>query len=161
MREEELSHIVRQVVSQISGMPEDMTLHLAQKLVGRVAQKATEMGVNAVIAVANRAGHPVAVVCMDDAYIASYDIALHKAFTSAALKMATKELKTLSQPNGPLYGIQHTNGGKIVIFGGGVPLVCQGKIVGALGVSGGSEEQDTALGDFGAGAFEDILREAK
>ena len=158
MREEELSRIVRAVASQVAA-PTDMTLRLARSLIARVERRAAEMGVNAVIAVANRAGHPVAVVCMDDAYLASYDIALQKSYTSAALRMKTKELKRLSQPNGPLYGIQHTNGGRIVIFGGGVPLDCDGRTVGALGVSGGSEEQDTALGDFGAEAFVDVLRE--
>ena len=64
---------------------------------------------------------------MDGAYIASYDIAVNKTFTSAGLKMSTAELANLSQPGQPLYGIQHTNEGKIVIFGGGEPLEIDGK----------------------------------
>ena len=92
---------------------------------------------------------------MDGAYIASYDVALNKSFTVVSLKMSTSTLKPLAQPGGSLYGIQFTNGGKIVIFGGGEPLVGRsGQIVGGLGVSGGSEEQDTALAAYGKQVFE-------
>ena len=69
--------------------------------------------------------------------------------------MSTKKLSSLAAPGGSLYGIQHTNGGKIVIFGGGDPLINpKGKIIGGLGVSGGSEEQDIALSEFGRKYFE-------
>ena len=102
-----------------------------------------------VIAVVDKGARPVAVHCMDGAYIASYDIALNKAFTSAGLKMSTAELSGLSGPGGPLYGIQHTNGGKIVIFGGGEPLLINGSVAGALGVSGGTLEEDTYLAAYG------------
>ena len=67
--------------------------------------------------------------------------------------------KSLSQPNQPLYGIQFTNDGQIVIFGGGVPLKINGKIVGGLGVSGGSEDQDTYLADFGGKVFDELVKE--
>ncbi len=128
----------------------EMTLSLANALTDYVKVKASEMGVNAVVAVTNSGGNPVTVQCMNDSYIASYDIALNKAFTVVALKMSTSTLKPLAQPGGSLYGIQFTNNGKIVIFGGGVPLYNkEGKIIGGLGVSGGSEEQDTALADLG------------
>ena len=109
---------------------------------------------NAVVAISNSAGHPVLVECMDNAYIASYDVALQKAFTVVSLKMSTSALKPLSQPGGSLYGIQFTNNGKIVIFGGGEPLYSGDKIIGGLGVSGGSEEQDTALAAYGKQLFE-------
>ena len=78
---------------------------------------------------------------MDGAYIASFDIALNKSFTSASLKMSTAKLAELSQPGKELYGIQFTNEGKIVIFGGGEVLEADGKIIGALGVGGGSGER--------------------
>ena len=68
--------------------------------------------------------------------------------------MSTKTLKPLAQPNGSLYGIQFTNGGRIVIFGGGEPLTVNGKVIGGLGVSGGSEEQDTALARLGKEFFD-------
>lgn len=149
MNEKDLTTIVESVVRAMDQQGrEDVTLELAKTLIEAVEQRAAQMGVNAVIAVANRGANPVAVHCMDDSYIASYDIAFNKAYTCAALKMPTTELKRLSQPGGPLYGIQHTNGGRIVIFGGGIPLMKNGQCIGGLGVSGGSEEQDTALAEY-------------
>lgn len=154
MNEQALQSIVDSVVKQIKA-PQDMTLDIALLLAERVKQKARDMGVKAVVAVSNRAGHPVLAECMDDSYIASYDIAVQKAFTVVSLKMSTSALKPLASPGGSLYGIQFTNGGKIVIFGGGEPLKNKyGEIIGGLGVSGGSEEQDTALAAYGKEIFE-------
>ena len=134
---------------------DDMTLEAALSLAEKVKEKAADMGVKAVVAVANRGANPVLVQCMDDSYIASFDIALNKAYTSVALKMPTCQLSNLAKPGSPLYGIQHTNAGKIVIFGGGEPLMNkQGKVIGALGVSGGSESEDTALAAYGKEIFE-------
>lgn len=132
-----------------------MTLAIAKALIEKIEQKAKAVGVNAVIAISDQAGRIVAVHCMDDAFIASYDIAVNKTFTSAGLKMSTAELAKLAQPGQPLYGIQHANEGKIVIFGGGEPLEVEGKIIGALGVSGGTAEQDTMLAAYG----KEILKE--
>ena len=119
-----------------------------------VREFARSKGVKAVVAVCDAGGNAVCMQREDDAYIASIDIAVNKAFTSASLKMTTEEVGKLAAPGAPLYGIQNTNGGKIVIFGGGVPLMKNGTIVGALGVSGGSAELDTAIADFGAIYFE-------
>lgn len=154
MNERELEKIVESVVRSVGQRSEkvsgytDVTLDMAKKLIAAVEQRAVQMGVNAVIAVANRGANPVAVHCMDNSYIASYEIALNKAYTCAALKMPTTQLKVLSQPGGDLYGIQHTNNGRIVIFGGGIPIVVDGQCIGGLGVSGGSEAQDTELAEF-------------
>lgn len=132
-----------------------MTLSAAKKTIEAVQKKASEMGVKAVTAISDGGGNPIAVESMDDAFIASYDIAVNKAFTVVSLKMPTKNLASLAAPGGSLYGIQFTNGGKIVIFGGGEPLKnAQGKIIGGLGVSGGSEEQDSALAAYGKEIFE-------
>jgi uncharacterized protein GlcG (DUF336 family) len=90
---------------------------------------------------------------MDNSFLASRDIAINKAYTSVALKMSTKKLASLAAPGCSLYGIQHTNGGRIVIFGGGDTLELRGKILGGLGVSGGTEEQDTALSAYGKKIF--------
>ena len=133
----------------------DISLSEARTLSEEIRKKATDMGVNAVVAISNRAGHPVLVECMDDSYIASYDVAVNKAFTVVSLKMSTSALKPLSQPVGSLYGKQFTNQGNIVIFGGGEPLCnSNGDIIGGLGVSGGTEEQDTALAEYGKQLFE-------
>lgn len=155
MEDQYIAEVVSRVVENVQKNT-DVTLRLAVKLIEAVEAEAARMGVNAVVAVANRGGRPVAVHCMDDSYIASYDIALNKAYTCAALKMPTTQLKQLSQPGGELYGVQHTNEGKIVIFGGGVPIRYGDKVIGGLGVSGGSEAQDTALAEYG----ERLLKEA-
>jgi uncharacterized protein GlcG (DUF336 family) len=163
MNDERISRIADAVVRGIkSGKtqndPSKLSLKRAKALIVKIEEKATEMGLKVVVAVSNEAARPMAVECMDDAYIASYDVALNKAFTVVALKMSTKTLSTLAAPGGSLYGIQNTNNGKIVIFGGGDPLVYNGNIIGGLGVSGGSEEQDTALSAYGASIIHDIMR---
>ena len=91
---------------------------------------------------------------MDGAYMGSFDVAMNKTYTSIAFQMSTAELGKLSQPGMSLYGIQFTNEGKIVIFGGGEVLKQNGVIVGALGVSGGSAKQDTDLAAYGKSIFE-------
>lgn len=136
---------------------ENVTLELARKLIYKVEAKAAEMGVKAVVAVSDASARIVAVECMDDAYIASYDVAVNKTFTCVSLKMSTKQLSTLAAPGAPLYGIQFTNQGKIVIFGGGEVLRHGDRIVGAVGISGGSEEQDTALADYAKQVFENMI----
>ena len=130
-----------------------ITLDDAKFLAARVEQRAREMGVNAVVAIADEGGNLKLCECMDNSYLASRDIAINKAYTTVALKMSTKKLSVLAAPGGSLYGIQHTNGGRIVIFGGGDTLEVRGKILGGLGVSGGSEEQDTALSLYGKQLF--------
>lgn len=149
MTEQEIARLVGAV---IDALPQgSITLEKANLLIAAVRERAAQMGVKAVVAIADKHANPVSVQCMDDSYIASYDIAVNKAFTVTSLKMPTTALKTLATPGGSLYGIQFTNSGRIVIFGGGVPLYDKnGNIVGGLGVSGGSEEQDTALAEYGA-----------
>lgn len=122
-----------------------------------VRRYAAGQGVKVVTAVCDAGGNPVAMLRTDDAFIASVDIATNKAFTSVSLKMSTEELSHLAQPGGSLYGIQFTNNNRIVIFGGGVPLVENGVIVGGFGVSGGTAEQDTALADYAKEFYEKEL----
>jgi uncharacterized protein GlcG (DUF336 family) len=155
MNELEIREIVKNTVSAYRGNKSEMTLAMADRLADAVLAEAKRIGVKAVVCVSDGAGNPKLVKSMDDAYIASYDVAVNKAFTVVALKMSTMTLKPLAQPGESLYGIQFTNGGRIVIFGGGDPLLGEkGKIIGGLGVSGGSEEQDTALSAYGKTYFE-------
>ncbi len=162
MKEHEITQIVQSVIQSMQqsfdkqSLYKDVTLSMAKQLIAAVEQMAEQMGVHAVIAVANKGANPVAVHCMDDSYIASYDIAVNKAYTCAALKMPTTELKKLAMPGGDLYGIEHTNGGRIVIFGGGIPIIKGGVCIGGLGVSGGSEAEDTALAEYAQSVI-DIL----
>jgi len=157
MDKELVNKTVENIVKDYLRPTTDMTLFSAKELSKKVRQKAKEMGINIVVAISNKAGQPVLVEVMDNAFIASYDIAVNKTFTSASLKMSTKELSNLAAPGGSLYGIQFTNQGKIVIFGGGdVLLNKNNEIVGAIGVSGGTEEQDTYLSKYGKEIFERI-----
>jgi uncharacterized protein GlcG (DUF336 family) len=136
---------------------EYISLEDAKFLAEKVEKKAKEMGVNAVVAIADEGGNLKLCECMDNSYLASRDVAINKSYTVVALKMSTAKLATLARPDGPLYGIQHTNGGRIVIFGGGDPLELGGRIIGGLGVSGGSAEQDTALSAYGKKVFEEYF----
>lgn len=126
----------------------------ALELCRAVRRYAAAQGVRVVTAVCDAGGNPLVMLRADDAFIASVDIATNKAYTAVSLKMSTEELGRLAQPGGSLYGIQHTNGGRIVIFGGGVPLVRRGQIVGGFGVSGGTATQDTAFGQYAKDYFE-------
>ena len=154
MNEQNIRRIVEDTVAAVSG---NMTLARAEELCDAVLEEASRMGVRAVVCVSDNAGNPKIVKVADDAYIASYDVALNKAFTVVALKMSTSKLSILAQPGGELYGIQFTNGGRIVIFGGGDPLADKnGRIVGGLGVSGGTGEEDHALCLHGLSVFETL-----
>lgn len=163
MDDRRISEIVEAVVKNIVSdeSKEKMTLSLAKKVAEKVEEKASEMGVKIVVAVSNSGARPVLVECMDDSYIASYDIAVQKAYTVVSVKMSTLELKKLSQPGESLYGIQFTNNGQIVIFGGGVPLKVNGKVIGGLGISGGSEEQDSYLAEYGKEVFNNLIKNMK
>ncbi len=156
MDNNEIEKIVQEVIKKTSA-PQGMTLALAVKLIEKVEAKAAEWGMRVVTAVSDASGRPVAVHCMDGAYIGSFDVALNKTYTSVAFQMSTAKLGTLSQPGESLYGIQFTNGGKIVIFGGGEVLERNGKMIGALGVSGGTAKQDTDLAAYGKSVFEEVL----
>ena len=158
MSESQIREIVQNTLAAQRKSRDEMTLAAAEKLCDAVLAEARRIGVRAVVCVSDGAGNPKLVKCMDDAYLASYDVAVSKAYTVVALKMSTIALKPLAQPGASLYGIQFTNGGKIVIFGGGDPLrSADGKILGGLGVSGGSEEQDTALSAYGKRYFEEQM----
>lgn len=153
---------IGQVVSAVKRALEElegakMDLPLARSLIQKVQDRARETGLSVVVAVADEGGNPVAIERMDGAFLASFDIALNKAYTACALRMSTLSLKPMAQPGGQLYGIQHTNGGKIVVFGGGVPLMKSGWLIGGLGVSGGTEAQDSALAEYGASILEEEI----
>ena len=154
MDSSQITEIVRNVIIQ---QKQDMSLELAKTLAKRVEERAAMMGVKAVVVIMNSGANPVHVHCMDDSFIASYDVAFNKAYTVVGLKISTIELKKLAQPGGSLYGIQNTNDGKIVIFGGGEPLMIGGRIVGGLGVSGGTEDEDTALAAYGRQVFMELV----
>ncbi len=135
-----------------------LNLQTAKQLMEIIEKRAEALGQKAVIALCNAHGNPIAVHCMDDAFLVSYDVATKKAYTSVAVKMSTMELSRLAQPGGTFYGVDKLDGGRIVIFGGGIPLKVNGEIVGGLGISGGTGEEDHALAVFGEAAFQELLK---
>jgi len=127
-----------------------INLETARKVIAAAEKKATEIGQPMNIAVVDAGGNLVAHVRMDGAWIGSIDISINKAFTSRAFDIATKDLAPHSQSGGQFFGIHVSNHGRIMIFAGGVPLKEGGKVVGAIGVSGGSGDQDHAVAEAGA-----------
>lgn len=130
-----------------------LTLDDAKRVIAAAERKAKEIEQPMNIAVADAGGNLVAHVRMDEAWMGSIDISIKKAFTSRAFDVATKDLAKLSQSGGQFFGIHASNDGRVMIFAGGVPLKRAGKVVGAIGVSGGSGEQDHAVAEAGATAF--------
>jgi uncharacterized protein GlcG (DUF336 family) len=125
----------------------------ARRIITAAEKKAKEIGQPMNIAVADEGGNLVSHVRMDGAWLGSIDISIKKAYTSRAFDIPTKDLATHSQSGGQFFGIHASNDGKIMIFAGGIPLKKDGKVVGALGVSGGSGEQDHTVAEAGAAAF--------
>jgi uncharacterized protein GlcG (DUF336 family) len=130
-----------------------VTLNDARRIIAAAEEKAEEIGQPMNIAVADGGGNLVAHIRMDGAWIGSVDISIKKAYTSRAFDIATKDLAEHSQSGGQFFGIHASNDGRIMIFAGGIPLKRDGKVVGAIGVSGGSGEQDHAVAEAGAAAF--------
>lgn len=126
-----------------------ITLSDARKIIATAEAKATEIGQPMNIAVADAGGNLVAHVRMDDAWIGSIDISIKKAFTACAFDISTKDLAKQAQSGGQFFGINTSNDGRVMIFAGGIPLKRDGKVVGAIGVSGGSGEQDHAVAKAG------------
>jgi uncharacterized protein GlcG (DUF336 family) len=130
-----------------------VTLADARRVIEAAEKKAEEIGQPMNIAIADEGGNLIAHVRMDGAWIGSIDISIKKAFTSRAFDIATKDLAEHSQSGGQFFGIHASNDGKVMIFAGGIPLKKRGKVVGAVGVSGGSGEQDHTVAEAGAKAF--------
>ncbi|MEU0510405.1 heme-binding protein [Amycolatopsis sp. NPDC006125] len=124
----------------------------AQPVLEAALAKAEEIGQPMNVAVVDDGGHLIAFARQDGAILGSIDIAIRKARTAALVKMTTAQLGEAAAPGAPLYGIEVTNGG-LVIFGGGIPLVRGREVVGAIGVSAGSVEQDTEVAEAGVAAL--------
>jgi uncharacterized protein GlcG (DUF336 family) len=134
-------------------MSNSVTLEKAQMIVEAARRKAEEINVPMNIAVVDAGGNLTAFARMDGAWLGSIDIAQNKAYTARAFDMSTKELGAASQPNQPLFGIHASNQGRLIIFAGGIPLTDGETVIGAIGVSGGSVEQDQEVAEAGVAAF--------
>ncbi|WP_454114255.1 GlcG/HbpS family heme-binding protein [Microbacterium maritypicum] len=122
-----------------------LTLADARTIITAAEKKADELGQPMNIAVVDAGGNLIAHVRQDGAWIGSIDISINKAWTSKAFDIQTKDLGDNSQPTQQFFGIHATNEGRVAIFAGGVPLSRDGVVVGGVGVSGGSGEQDQSV----------------
>src|SRR5260370_32650777 len=130
-----------------------VTLADARKVIAVAEKKAREIECPSNVAVADDGGNLVSHVRMDGGWIGSIDVWINKAFTSRAFDISTKELAANSQSGGQFFGVHVSNHCRIMIFAGGIPLKRGGKVVGAVGVSGGSGEQEHTVARAGADAF--------
>lgn len=146
----EQNDVVKEVLRQL-GDYRPLDLSRAKRLIEAVEAEAARQGKKAVIAICNAEGNPIAVHVMDGAFLVSYEVAVKKAYTSVAVKMPTIELARIAQPGQTFYGLANLE--KMVIFGGGVPLTENGRIIGGLGISGGTGEEDHALCEYALSVF--------
>ena len=130
-----------------------ISLEEAQGVTAAAVEKARQIGQPMNVAVTEVGGRLKAFARMEQAWTASISIAEDKAYTSAALGFTTQDIGEMAQPGQPLFGINTTNDGRIVIFAGGIPLMRDGHVVGAIGVSGGTPDQDHEVAQAGAAAF--------
>ena len=130
-----------------------VTLKDARSILAAAEKRAVEIGQPMNVAVVDSGGNLVAHERMDGAWIGSIDISINKAFTARAFDISTKDLAENAQPGQQFFGIHASNQGRVMIFAGGIPLKKNGHVVGAVGVSGGSGEQDQAVAKAGAAAF--------
>ncbi len=118
---------------------ETITLEEAQQVIDAAAKKAEEIGQPMDIAVVDAGGNLKAHARMDGANIGSITIAINKAYTAIAFQCETGDLQEATRPHGPIYGLNDAHGGRLVVFPGGIPLVRDGRIMGAIGVSTGTD----------------------
>lgn len=137
-----------------------LTLEGAKLILKSAEEKAKEIGIDMDIAVVDDGGNLLAFHRMDKAKITSIDIALNKAFTSAGTRKPTSEYAKISQPGEMAFGIFVSNQGRFMVFGGGIPIFVENEIVGAVGVSSGTVEQDIAVAQAGVDAFLKSLKES-
>jgi uncharacterized protein GlcG (DUF336 family) len=130
-----------------------VTLEDARRVIAAAQERAREIGQPQNVAVVDDGGNLVAFERMDGAWRGSTDIAINKAWTARAFDIETKALGENSQSGGPFFGIHVSNGGRVMIFAGGVPLSRDGQIVGGVGISGGDGDQDQTCAEAGAAAF--------
>lgn len=130
-----------------------VTLEDARRVISAGEEEAANQKQPVNIAVVDAGGNLVAHIRQDGAWIGSVDVAINKAFSARAFDVSTQGLGENAQPGGQFYGIQDSNHGRIMIFAGGVPLISDDAVVGAVGVSGGTGDQDQAVAAAAAAAL--------
>lgn len=138
----QVTALVRKQLSAPEGGLPPFSLASLQRMAQRAVERAGQLGVPVVFSAVDSGGNLVLLQRMEGALLGSVDVSAGKAYTANAFQMPTHELGQAARPDGPLYGIDASAPGKIVLFGGGFPYVVNGEVVGGIGVSGGTVEQD-------------------
>ena len=149
-----IKYVIELISEKLSSTENNLSLEKARKIIRAGEKKAKEMNLSAVFAVVNSEGNLIIEERMDNAILVSVEVAYKKAYTAAALKLNTQDLTALVQPGAMFYGLQSDP--KYIVFGGGMLLKVDGKIVGAIGVSGGSAQEDIEIAKACVEAFETI-----
>lgn len=136
-----------------TALKQDITLEQARAMVTAAIEKAKAIGAKMNIAIVDAGANLKAFARMDDAWLGSIDISIKKAKTARFFNFNTGEVGKLSQPGGPLFGIEHSNEG-LITFPGGIPIKNQeGVVIGGIGVSGSTVENDHAVAEAGLKAI--------
>ena len=149
-----IKYVIELISEKLSSTENNLSLEKARKIIRAGEKKAKEMNLSAVFAVVNSEGNLIIEEKMDNAILVSVEVAYKKAYTAAALKLNTQDLTALVQPGAMFYGLQSDP--KYIVFGGGMLLKVDRKIVGAIGVSGGSAQEDIEIAKACVEAFETI-----
>lgn len=150
---EKVTELVRDALAgcpDSEGLP-PISLEVLERMAGRAKEKSRELGVPVVFSAVDSGGNLLLLERMEGALPGSVEVSAGKAYTANAFHMPTHELGQAAQPDGPLYGIGNAAPGKIILFGGGFPYVSNGQVVGGIGVSGGTVEQDMEIARFAMG----------
>lgn len=143
INEEIINKITRNLMNSLEN--NKLTLKMAKEIIEKAEQKAEEINVSVVITMVDDSGNLVAQHKMDDSILISTSVSFSKAYTAIALKMPTEKLYNLVLPGKAFYGLENMDGGKLCVLGGGIPVMKNERFIGAIGVSGGSIEQDIII----------------
>ena len=145
---EKVTELVKNVLAEHAKDLPPISLEVLRSMAVRAGEKSRELGVPVVFSAVDSGGNLLLLERMEGALPGSVEVSAGKAYTANAFHMPTHELGQAAQPNGPLYGIGNAAPGKIILFGGGFPYVSGGQVVGGIGVSGGTVEQDMEIARY-------------
>lgn len=161
-QEELVAEVTRQICKEVTQevCQEEKSMKMpfltaAKRMADAARQQALQMGIPMVIAIVDSGGNLILHERMDHSLLASISLALDKAYTAVALRMPTEQAARAALPGQDIYGINTTNQGRLVIFGGGLPIYHQNTLFGGIGVSGGSVEEDILVAKAGLAAFKE------
>ena len=147
---EKVTEMVKEAMAQQNmeaGLP-PMNLEVLRRMADRAVEKSNELGVPSVFSAVDAGGNLMLLQRMEGAFVGSIEVSQGKAYTAYAFQMPTHELGAAARPDGPLYGIENSDPGRIILFGGGFPYIVDGKVAGGIGVSGGTVEQDMEIARY-------------